>query len=279
MPFTPLSFSAHAGLRLIQGTLKHLECRPLLVLSTAEASRAALDLPLVFARTDVGLQLLALLSLSTEDNAQVGPKGRWMGGYVPASLRAHPFQLGPPIIDAPGTATTAAAALTEVGTHESPAQATTRVVLVEAGSDWLSRAGGDALFEPDGSPTPVLERRLALLRTEVPPLPQDVPVLAAIAAAGVLTPWTEAPDGLPGPLYTASRERLDDLDATRLAALRDAGALGLLYAQLLSLPRVHRLRQLARRKAQMRERLPMGPGLDEDFVLRFDDDEQAFAFD
>lgn len=93
MPYTPLSSSQHSKLRLTRGTFFHLQDKPMVPVSIVEAQRAGLDLPLAFLRTDKGLSLVAMLSMSKEDNAQVGPKGLWMGGYMPAVVRAYPFAL------------------------------------------------------------------------------------------------------------------------------------------------------------------------------------------
>ncbi|MDZ7759099.1 MAG: SapC family protein [Desulfovermiculus sp.] len=70
------------------------ENQPCVQISTVETPRAALDLPIAFARTQKGLSfLVAILSLDKEDNAHVGPKVLWMGGYMPVVVRAHPFAL------------------------------------------------------------------------------------------------------------------------------------------------------------------------------------------
>ena len=264
MPIVPLSHSAHGELRLTPGTLQHVQRQPLLPVSVAEAPRAALDLPLVFARTEAGLHLLALLSPDPADNAQIGPKGRWMGGYVPAALRAHPFR-----------------AVGDRPEQEGDGDASMRLsVLIDTDSDWLSRDEGQPLFAPDGQPTEVLEQRLQLLRTQAPNAWRDSALLAAIDTAQVLLPWHAAPEQLPSPLYTLSHERLAALLPPALAALRDAGALALLYAQHHSLARLQRLQQLAKRKAQMSERQNASLSADDDFVLRFDaGDDEPFQFD
>ncbi len=57
----------------------------------AEFSRAALEMPIVFAKTETGIVSLALLGTAERKNAFVKPDGTWAGRYVPAFLRRYPF--------------------------------------------------------------------------------------------------------------------------------------------------------------------------------------------
>ncbi len=99
--------------------------------SVTEAPGAALDLPLVFTRNGQGnLSLMALLSLEKGNNVHVGPKGLWMGGYMPVVVRAHPFAL---------------------------AYQKDQAVVVEQDSDWLSTTEGQPLFDAAGSPAKLLD--------------------------------------------------------------------------------------------------------------------------
>jgi hypothetical protein len=82
---------------------------------------------LVFTRAEKGLSLVAILSLNAQDNAHIGPKGLWMGGYMPAVVRTYPFALA---------------------YHDGKA-----TVVVDTESDWLSQTEGQPLFEEDGSAT------------------------------------------------------------------------------------------------------------------------------
>ncbi|MFD0860117.1 SapC family protein [Roseovarius aquimarinus] len=57
----------------------------------AEFARIALEMPIVFAKTDTGVVSLALLGASENRNAFVAKDGTWTGRYVPAFLRRYPF--------------------------------------------------------------------------------------------------------------------------------------------------------------------------------------------
>ncbi|MBK5969055.1 MULTISPECIES: SapC family protein [Thiorhodovibrio] len=253
MALVPLSPSQHGDLRLAPGPLRHLEERPLVELGVAEAARAALDLPLVFIAREEGLHLCALLSPTATDNAQLGPRGRWMGGYMPALIRAHPLVLGP------------------------AREGATAPVLIDPDSDWFSRDQGEPLFDAQGQPSAVVTQRMERLRTLAPNPARDAPVLAAVAASGVLAPWEGAPKALPGPLLSASPARLAALEAEVLLQLHAAGALGLLYLQEASRARLVRLEGLAKRKAQGRKQAAQrGVSETTDFVLRPDEAQLQF---
>lgn len=57
----------------------------------AEFARVALEMPVVFARTETGLISLALLGTAEGHNAYVDGDNQWTGRYVPAFFRRYPF--------------------------------------------------------------------------------------------------------------------------------------------------------------------------------------------
>lgn len=131
MHYTPLSNVNHRQLHLKRGTFFYLQDKPLVPISVVEAVRAALDLPLGFLRKDdTSLGLMAVLSLNKDDNAQLGPKGLWMGGYMPALVRANPLSI-------------------VVRENQT-------TIVVDADSDWLSESEGEPLFDPEGNPTTMI---------------------------------------------------------------------------------------------------------------------------
>jgi hypothetical protein len=230
--YKPLRSSDHGSLKLVQGSLFFLNERPLVPVSVVEAPRAALDMPVVFTRNEAGgLALMALLSLDKETNVHVGPKGRWMGGYMPVVVQAYPFGLA--------------------------FQDDQAVVVVNSDSDWLTTAHdqGRVLFDGQGSPTDLLNRIIDLLRNRAPNPLRDNPVLAAIDGAGILGPWEPVPE-----LLCVNPGKLGDLDDALFLALRQASALPVIYAHLMSLSRIRRIRQLGERKTKMAEHLKKKTG-------------------
>jgi hypothetical protein len=92
---TLLDRAGHAALRYAAradfGFSRHANSVPLLGAEFFEASRS---LPVLFADDEQGRRFpLALLSLANGHNAQLGPDGRWTGGYTPAFVRRYPFAL------------------------------------------------------------------------------------------------------------------------------------------------------------------------------------------
>lgn len=245
MTYTPLSSTQHGNLCLTRGTFFYLQNQSMVPVSVVEAGSAALDLPLAFTRReDNTLALMAVLSLDQTDNAQVGPKGLWMGGYMPAIIRAHPFSMV--LKEGQGT------------------------VLVDTGSDWLATAEGQPLFDQDGSPTEVLNRRIELLKNQAPNPGRDKPALDAIDQSGILAPWSEVSANL----FRVDSQKLAALDDQVFLGLRQENALAVIYAQLMSMPRINRIKNLTQRKQKMQSRTEEVDvdrlfGGDDD-ILRFD---------
>jgi hypothetical protein len=230
--YTPLRNSVHHNLRMKRGTFFFLSNLPLVPVSVVEAPMAALDLPVVFSRNKQnGLTLKALLSLDKDNNVQVGPKGLWMGGYMPVVVRAHPFAMA--------------------------YQDDQALVVIKEDSDWLTTAKdqGRVLFDGRKNPTELLNNIIDLLKKRAPNPHRDNPVLGAIDAAGILEPWPPVPE-----LLCVSPQKLGALDDTAFLALRQAGALGVIYAHLMSLPRINRIKHLAQRKQKMTEHLQKNTG-------------------
>lgn len=243
MGYTPLSAKEHASLRLTRGTFLYLQNRPLVNISTLEAPQAALDLPLAFVKADDGVSLVTILSLDRNDNAQIGPKGLWMGGYIPAVIRANPFAM--------------------VAGEGQPQ------ILVDLKSDWLSSKEGELLFDLDGSPTEILKNRIELLKTLVPNPNRDGPVFTAIEQSGLLEPWYDVSENL----FRVNAKKFVGLDDQHFLSLRRKNALDIIYTHLISLPRINRIKNLAVQKKQLAQRQLQGMLRDEDqYSIRFDDD-------
>ena len=225
MHYTPLSNVNHRQLCLKRGTFFYLQDKPLVPISVVEAHRTALDLPLGFLRKEDGsLSLMAVLSLNRDDNAQIGPKGLWMGGYMPVLVRAHPFSI--------------------------VVQEDQTTIVVDADSEWLSESEGEPLFDPEGNPSKILQNLLQVLKNQAPHPNRDHPVLEAVEQSGVLVPWSDASENL----FRVDPQKLAALEDQAFLELRQNKALAVLYAQLLSMPRKQRIQNLAKRKQQMIEK-------------------------
>src|SRR6056297_2371984 len=62
-------------------------------LVVSEISKSVLNFPMAFIKQQDTFILVAVLSLTPGQNMFVAPNGQWLGGYVPAAFRGHPFSL------------------------------------------------------------------------------------------------------------------------------------------------------------------------------------------
>lgn len=204
--------------------------RNLVGLAAAELAPATLNLPLAFIDQGGTWSLCAVLGLAPGQNLYVGGDGRWLGSYVPASLRAHPFHLG-----------------WEGG------EAT--LCVDEASGLLVGDGTGEPFFDERGDlSAPVREVWTFLSQTAESILALEG-AAAVLAQAGVLEPWpitVERADGqqtLSG-LFRIAEGSLNAADDATFTTLRRAGVLPVAYAQMFSMGNLAQLGQLAQARAQ-----------------------------
>jgi len=224
MTYVPLSTSKHQHLFLNKGDLSFLHNQPVVSMFSSEASLAALDLPLAFAPAKNSISLVGILSLEKESNAQIGPKGNWMGGYMPVNIRNYPFSI---------------AFTGNQGT-----------VLVEQDSEWLSTEQGDPLFDSQGNPTEILSEYIQSLKKSVPAPALERNVLEVIQKNDLLESFID----VPRKLYRINLQSLNNLSEMTFLQLRKNGALPVIYAHLMSLHRIERIKSLAQQKQNAAQR-------------------------
>jgi hypothetical protein len=201
----------------------------------AEFARAAVAMPIAFVGQDGAFRPMAVLSLVPGRNLFVGPDGKWLGGYVPAVLRGHPFALVRP---------------------EGAAEAILCVdeasgLVVEAGTP-----GAEPFFDAEGNPAPPVRQVLDFLSQLDANRIATGRAVAALAAAEALAPWpleVETPEGRKAVagLFRVDEARLNALDGETFLGLRAVGALPLAYAQLLSMGQLSVFQTLAQLQAQL----------------------------
>ena len=183
----------------------------------AELVRAALAMPCAFLEQSGRYTLVAVLSLIPNRNMFVDPGGRWLGGYVPAWFRAHPFRM-------------------------FPQQGTDQVVLCvdeESGLVVERSAAGEEFFDAEGNPSLALKPMVELL-TEVDRSRRVTELaVAALAQAGVIQPWQIKLKTDQGEQAISGLHRIDEAALVALPddvflKLRITSALTVAYAQLLS---------------------------------------------
>jgi hypothetical protein len=183
-------------------------------------------MPVAFVRQDGRYVLMAVLSLAPDRNLFVAPDGRWLGEYVPMVLRSQPFRLLRP---------------------ESAGQS---ILCVDEDSGLVVEGGqGEAFFDAEGALADTLKRTLDFLcHLERSRAVTEVAV-AALAEAGVIEPWplatTNGGPELPAlGLHRIAENRFNALDDEALLTLRRAGALPIIYRQMLSMQQIPVLKRL-----------------------------------
>lgn len=206
-------------------------------LVAAELPKVQAVMPVAFVAVGQGeaMQYLpvAVLGLMPQRNLFVAPDGRWLGAYVPAAYRGWPFLL----------------ARTPEG--QQVLCIDEAVGLHDAGAG----GGGEAFFTDTGEPAPAVASLMQFL-TEVDRSRQATTLMcAALQRHNLLTPWpitvqTQAGEQAVQGLWRIDEAAFNALSAEALLELRNAGALPLIFCQLLSMQHLPRLGELARAHAQ-----------------------------
>lgn len=218
-----LSAERHGALALApRATFGFAAAHPLVPLTLEEFERAALDYPIVF--FGALRRAFAVTSITEGRNEFIDDAGDYCGGaYVPAYLRRHPFVM--------------------VKDRECDVW----VLAVDEAADSLcaaSDAGARPLFD-GATPTETTREVLAFCEQYEAAQRRTDAVGQLLDELGLFETQQahyqpRLAGGAPGdPIllfdYAAiSRERFEALDADGLARLRQAGALGPLYAHLIS---------------------------------------------
>ena len=200
----------------------------------AEAEKVAANFPMAFHQRDGTWDLVALLGVQPGHSLAVSRQGQWLGRYIPALIRAHPFTLA------------------------TPQGAAGPVLCVDESTGLIGEAGdGKAFFDSSGKPTAALSAMIELLRQVALSRARTRLACAALAEAGLMSPLTiglRMPDGKPAEaatldnLYLIDAEKLSHLSDEAFLALRNHDALALAYAQRLSLQQFDALDQMGRQR-------------------------------
>lgn len=221
----------------------------------AELAKLLPHYALGFIQQGEGYQPVAVLGLGGQRNLYVAPNGKWLGSYVPATLRGYPFTL----------------ANSEQGE---------RVFAIDA--EHLTEQTGEALFDTDGQLAGKAARTFEFLKQCEQNRQATEQAAAALAAAGVIEPWPlqvsrgdeQEPLTVQG-LYRVSEQALNALSAEAYAALQGA-PMALAHAQLFAMSQLNQLTERARVLAEADQQAAPVP---EDLDSLFGDDEDDITFD
>lgn len=192
----------------------------LLPLAASELQQVAREIPIVLPKDGTVPQ--ALVGLEPGRNLHVQDSGYWKGRYVPACIKAYPFRL---------------IKLNQSDSSEDQQYA----VQIDRNAHHFATPEGEALIDAEGKPAPLLKRaQQALLTLQRDSLRAEQQA-ALLQRHGLLVDQhilinhgTDHERALSG-FRIVDTKALAALSSGALAELRDAGALAMAYAQILSL--------------------------------------------
>lgn len=197
-------------------------------LALSEVTRAMLHLPIGFAKVKDDWMPVALQGLSAKKNLFVLPSGRWVGRYIPICYRFQPFVL-------------------------ASTQDDKQVLCFDDASDLLSDSEGEPFFDAESNPSEVVSGILSFLGQHFQNLQATRRLCAVLDEHRLLTEWPitlqdheSAKQAMLSGLYRVDEEAFNQLDAPTLGVLHQAGALPLIYAQLLSIQNLALLGQISK---------------------------------
>jgi hypothetical protein len=223
----------------------------------AEVVHVGSWMPIVFIEQAGRYGLTAMMSPMPGHNLFVGPAGEWLGGYVPSSLRSHPFRLAG---------------------REGSEQMT---LYIDEDSGLIRDAdeAGEPFFAADGKPSPSISTTVEFLgQIEANRVATDL-AMASLAAAGVIETWPlevevggkkTAAKGL----HRINEAALNQLEDEAFLKLRKTSALRLAEAQIMSMGQIARFAQLMRLRQQLAQTPKITPegifGMGSSGLVQFD---------
>ncbi len=229
--FVPVSAEQHKRLRWrrVQDYAFSRELQSVDI-ALGESANLCMTCPILFRQAGNGYVPIALLGAEASQNAFLSPDFRWVGSYIPALLRAHPFRM-----------------------------MTTRQGKVELQVDSLEvdENSGELFFTEDGSPAPALGTIIQFLHHVEKGRRLAHIIADKLDGAGAIRPLMitgreQEPQAVPG-LFTVEEPALKAIPDAKLAELRDIGALKFAYHQMLSLEMWPTLIKLSHRQRARRE--------------------------
>ena len=184
----------------------------------AEVLKAAVAFPLAFILHQDRYLLKAILSADPECNCFVAPDGRWLGSYVPAYFRSHPFKLS------------------KVMDKEQ------LYLCVDEDSGLVQEAleSGEPFFNEKGELSPQVQEVKTFLEHVVGDERQTQKAVKAIVDAGLMAAWQfkvriRAKETAVQGYYRVDETRLNQLSDPDFLRLQKSGSLPIIYGQMISM--------------------------------------------
>jgi hypothetical protein len=215
----PLKFDEHRDMRVADSEdYSFARTETLAPIMFSELGDIAREYPIIFPNNASGLPC-ALLGLELGQNAYVSAEGRWLGTYIPAHIRRYPFML--------------ARTGSRIGEKDG------FVVVFDPDAPNFQDPDGYLVFNPDGTPTEPMKRRLVLLQEMQRHTSQTMKMVRIMEDLGILVERqvtirkANSTNQIHG-LRVVDEATLNGLSDDDFLRLRRAGVLPLVYAHLLS---------------------------------------------
>lgn len=224
-------------------------------LTMAEIPKAVHCLPMCFIQANDRFQLAALLSPALGDNYYAAPDGTWLGTYVPACFRGHPFLLAP---------------------HKDRSKL---ILCVDESCELISDEAGEPFVDSERQPSPAVARVMEFLQKVEQNRVLTQQAVDALARAGLIVPWPlkvkiGADEMEVAGVHRVDEARLNSLDDASFLRIREVGGMSIVYGQLFSMGNVGMFERLAQIRAQRKASAPaeadLGKLFDENGMLRLD---------
>ena len=194
----------------------------------AELSKVLPSMPIGFIEQEGGYRLVAITSLQQGTNLYVAPDGSWLGPYIPAALRAYPFQLA----------------------QQKSTKNYTLCINETSGLVAESEEDSNAFFNDQDEHTQQIKGIINFLSNIETDRVLTQGAVSALADAGLITPWAlnlkQGEEIVPVKgLFHVDEAALDKLDDEAFSTVRKAGGLPVAYAQILSMDQFGMLEHLS----------------------------------
>ena len=228
----PVTRSRYAAKRWIRSThYGFAAVDALCPLVLQELPKAMMHMPLAFIPGNGGYTLVAVLGLRPGHNHFLDREHRWLGAYVPAAYRSHPFSM-------------------------AVADGGKQVLCFDEGSALLSNSvDGELFFAEDGQPSTALTEVMNFVNRMAANRLATQRLCTALTKHQLIQPWpisvhTAAGDQATEGLFRVDEAALNQLPGEALLEMRETGALLSAYCQLLSMQHIPLLGQLADARAK-----------------------------
>lgn len=193
-------------------------------LVSQELPKAAMSFPIAMAYIHEKPSFVAVQGIKPGTNVFVDKNGKWIGNYIPAAYRGYPFTLA--------------------NTDDSQ-----QVLCFDEESDLLSDSG-ERFYDDNGKPAAAIKRIVDFLKQVQKKRTITQKICSVLHEKNLIQPWSikvkvkdeETP--VKG-LFRIDEAALNALDKDSFDEIRQAGALPLIYCQLLSMQKLRALVDLA----------------------------------